>query len=165
MADHYPNGMLRIKLNERSLSILVHSLFSSWMLAFLFEGQILYSLAGSFDLAPGVMVFGGISAIFAGSFSCGFFVKTKKAAKRLFLCSYPFFIAISILFFFLRPCSGASPSSAAHFWPEPAWRHGALPKKRHAEKRAYQNGRRLADPIKYPDDIAQYGGHSHLCAY
>ena len=45
------------------------------------------------------MVFGGIAALFAGLLLCGFLIKTKKAARRLFLCSYPFFIAASAVFF------------------------------------------------------------------
>ena len=87
-------------MDERKMSIIVQSLFSSWMLAFLFEGQILYSLSDAFDYDPTVMVFGGIAAIFAGLLLCGFLIKTKRAAKRLFLCSYAFFIAVSIVFFF-----------------------------------------------------------------
>jgi DNA-binding CsgD family transcriptional regulator len=74
------------------LSVLVHSLFSAWMLAFLFEGQIFYSLADAYKFNPAGMVFGGVAAIFAGLLLCGLFIKTKKAAKRLFLCSYLFFI-------------------------------------------------------------------------
>ncbi|NLB29271.1 MAG: helix-turn-helix transcriptional regulator [Clostridiales bacterium] len=87
-------------IDERRLSVLVHSLFSAWMLSFLFEGQILYSLAGSYKIDPAAMVFCGVAANFAGLLLCGLFIKTKKAAKRLFLCSYLFFIAISIIFFF-----------------------------------------------------------------
>lgn len=101
MADY--NGKrsaFYIKLDERSLSIVVHSLFSSWMLAFLFEGQIFYSLADAYKIDPAVMVFYGVAAIFAGLLLCGLFIKTKKAAKRLFLCSYLFFIAVSMIFFF-----------------------------------------------------------------
>lgn len=87
-------------MDERKRSIIVHSLFSSWMLAFLFEGQILYSLSNAFNLAPTVMLFGGIAAIFAGLLLCGVLIKTKRAAKRLFLCSYAFCVAVSIIFFF-----------------------------------------------------------------
>ncbi|MGI6176438.1 MAG: LuxR C-terminal-related transcriptional regulator [Christensenellales bacterium] len=100
MADRHPQKRLHISLDERKLSILVQSLFSSWMLAFLFEGQIFYSLAGAFDLAPAVMVFSGIAAHFAGLLFCGFFIKTREAARRLFLYSYPFCIAVSVIFFF-----------------------------------------------------------------
>ena len=97
MADKYPQ---KINLDERKLSVLVHSLFSSWMLAFLFEGQIFYSLADSYKIDPASMVFGAVAAIFAGLLLCGLFIKTKKAAKRLFLYSYLFFIAVSVIFFF-----------------------------------------------------------------
>ncbi len=100
MADRAYRQVLRIDMNERKLSIIVHSLFSAWMLAFLFEGQILYSLADAFDLDPDVMIFGGIAALLVGAFLCGFLVKTKKSAKRLFMGSYLFFIASSVAFFF-----------------------------------------------------------------
>ncbi len=100
MADRHPQKILHIRLDERKFSILVHSLFSSWMLAFLFEGQIFYSLADSYQFDPATMVFCGVAAIFAGLLLCGLLIKTKKAAKRLFLYSYLFFIAVSVIFFF-----------------------------------------------------------------
>ncbi|HNU93909.1 MAG TPA: LuxR C-terminal-related transcriptional regulator [Bacillota bacterium] len=99
MAEGGRGGALHACLDELQLSVIVHSLFSSWMLAFLFEGQILYALSDAFGLRPGRMVFGGIAALFAGLLLCGFLIKTKKAARRLFLCSYPFFIAASAVFF------------------------------------------------------------------
>lgn len=89
-----------IHLNERNLCILHHSLFSSWMLAFIFEGKILYSLIDLYGLVPNMLIFGGIAAIFTGLIFSGLLIKTKKAARRLFLCSYPFFGAVSIIFFF-----------------------------------------------------------------
>ena len=100
MAEPGQRGAIHVNMDERKLSIIVHSLFSSWMLAFLFEGQILYSLADAFDLSPAGMVFGGIAALLAGAFLCGFWIKTKRAAKRLFLCAYLFFISASVAFFF-----------------------------------------------------------------
>lgn len=57
MADRHPQKILHINLDERKLSVLVHSLFSSWMLAFLFEGQIFYSLADSKKIDPAITVF------------------------------------------------------------------------------------------------------------
>lgn len=100
LADKHPLRRLHINLDERKLSVLVHSLFSSWMLAFLFEGQILYSLADAYKIDPAIMVFCGVAAMFAGLLLGGLFIKTKEAAKRLFLCSYLFFIAVSVIFFF-----------------------------------------------------------------
>ena len=87
-------------LNERQLAIIVHSLFSGWMLSFLFEGQILYTLSELHGIIPNVMIFGGIAASFSGLLLSGFFVKSKKRAKRLFLYCYPVFILLSIPFFF-----------------------------------------------------------------
>ncbi len=100
MPDGAQRGALHIHIDERKLSIIVHSLFGSWMLAFLFEGQILHALTGIFGLNSGVMVFGGIAALFFGLLLFGFLIKTKRAAKRLLLCSYLFFIATSAVFFF-----------------------------------------------------------------
>ncbi len=87
-------------INERRLSVLVHALFSAWMLSFLFEGQIFYLLAGSHKIDPAALVFGGVASVFFGLLLCGLLIKTKQAAKRLFLSSYPFFILISAAFFF-----------------------------------------------------------------
>jgi hypothetical protein len=87
-------------LDERRLSVIFYSLFSGWMLAFLFEGRILYGLAADYGISPGGMVFYGIAALFAGALSCGFWIKTQQAAKRLFLGAYLFFIAVSFVFFF-----------------------------------------------------------------
>jgi DNA-binding CsgD family transcriptional regulator len=70
------------------------------MLAFLFEGQIFYSLADAHQIDPVGMVFCGVAAIFAGLLLCWLFIRTKKAAKRLFLYSYLFFIVVSVIFFF-----------------------------------------------------------------
>lgn len=100
MTGMHPQSNLRFTLNERNLSVLVHSLFSSWMLAFLFEGQIFYSLADAYAIDPHRLVFCGVASVFAGLLLCGLFIRTKRAAKRLFLFSYPAFIAISVLFFF-----------------------------------------------------------------
>lgn len=100
MADGGQRKAFNIKMDERNLSIIVHSLFSSWMLAFLFEGQILYALTAAFDLDPYAIVFSGIASLIAGTLLCGFSIKTKKAAKQLFLCSFLFFIVTSAVFFF-----------------------------------------------------------------
>lgn len=90
-----------INLNERTRSILVHSLFSAWMLAFLFEGQILSSLADYYGSpSPKEIVFGGTAAIFLGLLLGGTLIKSKRATKNLFLCSYFYFIAVSLFFFF-----------------------------------------------------------------
>lgn len=95
-----PRAFYYINTNERILSTLVFSLFSSWMLAFLFEGQILYALAELYGMVPSGLVFRAITALAAGTLICGLLIKTKKAAKGLFLCSFIFCIAASSAFFF-----------------------------------------------------------------
>lgn len=95
-----PNGRFYIKADERNLSVVVHSLFSAWLLSFLFEGRIFYSLAEAYNFEPAGMVLCGVAAVFAGLLLCGLFIKTRKAAKGLFLSSYLFFIALSVIFFF-----------------------------------------------------------------
>ena len=44
------NFFLNTILNGRRLSIIVFSLFFSWMLAFPFQGQILYALSDKFNI-------------------------------------------------------------------------------------------------------------------
>ena len=95
-----PDSSSNKLLSERWLSVIAHSLFSSWMLSFIFEGEVFYSLIGIFDFDPHVMVFGGIAAVFLGLLLSGFFIKTKRGAKRTFLYSYLFCIVISVPFFF-----------------------------------------------------------------
>jgi hypothetical protein len=99
MAYGRSSGALRFSMDRRWLSVIVLSLFSSWMLAFLFEGQVLYALSDALGLSPDRMTFGGIAANFGGLLLCGFLIKTEKAARRLLLCSYAFFIVASAIFF------------------------------------------------------------------
>ena len=89
-----------INLNERNMSVLVHSLFSSWMLSFIFEGQIFQYLAKEYNFPADSLIIGSSAAMFSGLLLGGFFIKTKMHTKRLFLYSYPFFIALSLIFFF-----------------------------------------------------------------
>lgn len=90
----------KIDMDTRRSSIVVFSLFFSWVLAFPFEGQVLYALAERNNIEPHTMVFGAISATFAGLFLCGFLVKTMSAAKRLILISIVYCMIASSIFFF-----------------------------------------------------------------
>ncbi|NLA14633.1 MAG: LuxR family transcriptional regulator, partial [Tissierellia bacterium] len=93
-------NILFFDLNERNLAVMVHSLFSSWMLSFLFEGQIFQQLAKEYNFASESIIIWSSAAMFSGLLLGGFTVKSKLHAKRLFLFSYPFFIALSLIFFF-----------------------------------------------------------------
>ena len=87
-------------LNERNRAVLVHSLFSSWMLSLIFEGQIFQYLAKEYNFEVGSIITASSAAMFLGLLAGGFIIKTKLYAKRLFLFSYPFFAALSLIFFF-----------------------------------------------------------------
>lgn len=100
LAGRQPQKSIYINLSERNLSVIVHSLFSSWMLAFLFEGQIFYSIANTYKIDPTALVFCAVASVFIGLLLCGLFIRTKKAAKRMFLASFLFFITLSANFFF-----------------------------------------------------------------
>lgn len=86
-------------LDDRRLSIIVFSLFSSWILAFLFQGQILYSFIEQFDLSPEKMIISPIIAHFIGLFSCGFFIKSIKSAKYFLIGVIIASIILSLIFF------------------------------------------------------------------
>jgi len=87
-------------LDERKLAVAVFALFSSWMLAFPFEGRILYALTAKFNIDPQQLVFGAVAAQALGLLFWGFVIKTKKAAKRLMLCSMLLCVLASAIFFY-----------------------------------------------------------------
>ncbi|MCQ1529641.1 helix-turn-helix domain-containing protein [Lutispora saccharofermentans] len=89
-------------MDKKTLSVIVFSLFFSWLLAFPFEGQVLYAVTGKFNINARSMVFGAIAAHFIGLFFCGFFIKSIKATKKLMIFSIIFCI-IGSLPFFLSP--------------------------------------------------------------
>lgn len=86
-------------MSNRRLSVIVFSLFFSWLLAFPFEGRILYALADHYNISAGSFVFGTMAAHFAGLLACGFFVRNMRTAKKLMLFSIAFCIAASVVFF------------------------------------------------------------------
>ncbi|MBR0576928.1 LuxR family transcriptional regulator [Proteiniclasticum sp. BAD-10] len=87
------------KIDNRRLSIIVFSLFFSWLLAFPFEGKILYALADYHHISARSFVFGTMAAHFAGLLACGLFVKNIRTAKKLILISIAFCILASSAFF------------------------------------------------------------------
>lgn len=95
-----PRRTLHANLNERNLSIIVFSLFSSWLLAFPFEGQILYAFADYHGISAYPFVAGAVAAVFFGLFSCGFFIRSLETAKKLILISIVFCMLASCMFFF-----------------------------------------------------------------
>lgn len=86
-------------IDDRRLSVVVFSLFFSWLLAFPFEGRILYALANHYHTSAPSFVFGILGAHFVGLLACGFFIRNRPAARRLMLFSIAFCIAASAVFF------------------------------------------------------------------
>lgn len=99
VTENRMNQLLSTAINPRRLSVIVFSLFFSWLLAFPFEGRILYALANQYNISVHSFVFGTMTAHFAGLLISGFFVKNMIRAKRLMLFSIAFCIAVSVVFF------------------------------------------------------------------
>ncbi|HWQ72776.1 MAG TPA: helix-turn-helix transcriptional regulator [Desulfitobacteriaceae bacterium] len=87
------------QINERRVSIILFSFFSSWQLAFPFQGQILYALADYHHISAEGFVFGAIAAILAGLLLSGTIIKTIFMAKRLMQISVAYCIVASGVFF------------------------------------------------------------------
>ena len=92
--------MNKTLIEPRRLSILAFSLLFTYLLSFLFEGQVLYSLTDHFRVPSTTFIFTAIIAHFVGLFCCGFFVKTPRAAKNAMLYGIGISLAGSIPFFF-----------------------------------------------------------------
>ncbi|HHY22974.1 MAG TPA: LuxR family transcriptional regulator, partial [Clostridiaceae bacterium] len=63
-------------VNGRILSITGFSLLFAYLLSFLFEGQVLYSMLAYHDVPDSAYILAAIVAHFAGLFSCGYLVKS-----------------------------------------------------------------------------------------
>lgn len=100
MSIEKSNSTIKIDISGRRLSIIVFSLFSSWMLSFAFQGQILYSLINQFQLNLEVLIFSSIGAHFGGLFICGLYIRSINAAKKWIIGSSIFSMMISSIFFF-----------------------------------------------------------------
>jgi len=94
------NQRILTRINNRRLSIIVFSLFSSWMLAFPFEGRILYELMSFHNISSNSFIFSTMVAHFLGLLLSWTFVKTMRAAKKFILFSVAFCIIASCIFFF-----------------------------------------------------------------
>ncbi|SDY43424.1 regulatory protein, luxR family [Proteiniborus ethanoligenes] len=87
-------------LNSRRLSVAAFSFSFAYLLSFLFEGQVLYSLL---DLHEANAILTTMIAHFAGLFTCGLFVKSQVTAKTMMLGGMGLCLATTIPFFFHLP--------------------------------------------------------------
>lgn len=90
-------------IDSRRISVIGFSLLFAYLLSFVFEGQVLYSLTEYYEVSSTNFVFAAIVAHFIGLFSCGYFVKTPSAAKSAMLYSIAVSLAGSIPFFLALP--------------------------------------------------------------
>lgn len=84
----------------RRFSILLFTFYFSWLLAFPFQGQILYALAVESGMDTGSFTLLTLTAHVAGLFSSGFFTFNTKQAVQRMLISIPTCLACSLFFFF-----------------------------------------------------------------
>jgi DNA-binding CsgD family transcriptional regulator len=85
---------------DRILTVIVFSLFFSWLLAVPFEGQVLYAVTDFHGVSARPLMVGAMAAHFAGLVFCGFLVRNLRAAKRLILASISFCAVATGVFFF-----------------------------------------------------------------
>lgn len=111
-------------LNGRTISVFGFSLFFAYILSFLFEGQVLYSVIEYRGVPDNSMILTGIIAHFFGLFTCGFFVRNPRTAKKVvlagmavsFLFTIPFFFAPSVLWFVSLAVASYSAALAVASW-------------------------------------------------
>ena len=85
---------------DRRLTVIVFSLFFSWLLAVPFEGQVLYAVMDYHGVSPQSFVFGAMAAHIAGLLMCAVFIRNTRTAKRLVLISIAVCAAATGVLFF-----------------------------------------------------------------
>jgi len=100
MATGVKQNGKRIGLSDRALSVIVFSLFFSWLLAFPFQGKVLQTVSAHYQQDAGDLALWSITAHFAGLLLCFLFIKSMKAARLLMLISIVVCVLVSLVFFF-----------------------------------------------------------------
>lgn len=119
-----PFSSMLSKSSPRALAVAAFSLEFAWLLSFLFEGQVLYGLAGHFHARPDAYILAAILAHFFGLFCCGFFVHSPRAARNVslggllvcFLSSLSFYAAPSPLWLAGTICGAIGAGCAVSCW-------------------------------------------------
>lgn len=91
-------------LRKHLLFVVGFSLPFAYLLSFLFEGRVLYSILDSFDIYFPNYIFAAIVAHFLGLFLCGWIIRSQKIIQRVmfssiiicFLATLPFLVLPSI---------------------------------------------------------------------
>ena len=108
----------------RFLSVAAFSCLFAYLLSFVFEGQVLYGLLDTAGVPSDTYILSAIIAHFVGLFSCGFFVKSAKAAKHVMffgmlvclVCGIPFFFECTVLWLCGLIVSGFTGGLAVASW-------------------------------------------------
>jgi len=87
-------------LNNRFFSITGFSMLFAYLLSFLFEGQVLYSMLDYYNVYDSAYILTAIVAHFAGLFSCGYLVKSRVTAKYIMLGGMGVCLIVTVPFFF-----------------------------------------------------------------
>lgn len=94
--------MIKLKtLDTRWLSVVGFSVLFAYILSFVFEGQVLYSLLDLHGTGTSVYILLGIIAHFIGLFTCGLLIRSQAAAKNMMLGGMGLCLASTIPFFFI----------------------------------------------------------------
>lgn len=85
---------------QRTQSVLAFSFLFSYLMAFLFEGRLLYALLAPWQENVPLYVGASIAAHCGGLLAGAFFIKTAKCAKRCIVASMSFCLVAAVPFFF-----------------------------------------------------------------
>mgnify|MGYP000905319703 CR=1 FL=1 len=108
----------------RNISVAAFSFLFAYLLSFLFEGQVLYSLLAHFGAQADSYILAAIVAHLAGLFSCGYFTKSPQMAKGIMaggmliclIATLPFFFPPSAIWFAGLVIAGYSGGCAVAAW-------------------------------------------------
>lgn len=89
--------------HARLVSVLGFSCLFAYLLAFLFEGQVLYALLHSHNVKAQTAIFSIMAAHFGGLFCCGFFVSTARGARWVLQGSMALCLVLTLPVFFVPP--------------------------------------------------------------
>lgn len=109
---------------NRIVSVVICSFLLAYLLTFVFEGKVFYSLLDYFEVENNNYILLSISAHFAGLFLSGFFVKSSKTAKivmKVTMCvcllgTIPFFFSPSVLWIICILITGFFSGNAFGSW-------------------------------------------------
>ncbi|MDF2905019.1 MAG: transcriptional regulator, LuxR family [Herbinix sp.] len=97
-----PKDTQKIKVSNRNTSVIIFALLLSWVLAFPFEGQILYAVSWHYGYDIRWLIYAGILAYSTGTIASDFFVKDGRMVKKLFTITLYLCVLASGIFF-LQP--------------------------------------------------------------